>query len=52
MNNNPYQILHLDEDATYEEIKERYRQLTRYLHPDKQPIENYEATTVLFEQID
>lgn len=52
MSNNPYEILHLEEDATYDEIKERYRHLTRSLHPDKQPLENYQMTKKLFEQID
>ena len=52
MSKNPYQILHLEEDASYEEIKERYRHLTRSLHPDKQPLENYQATKKLFEEID
>ena len=49
---NPYEILHLGEDASYSEIKERYRHLTRYLHPDKQPLENYQHTKKLFEEID
>jgi DnaJ homolog subfamily C member 9 len=52
MSINPYEILHLEEDATYDEIKERYRHLTRSLHPDKQPLENYQITKRLFEQID
>jgi DnaJ-class molecular chaperone len=52
MSKNPYEILHLEEDATYDEIKERYRHLTRSLHPDKQPLENYQITKRLFEQID
>lgn len=52
MSKNPYEILHLEEDASYEDIKERYRHLTRTLHPDKQPVENYLITKKLFEQID
>ena len=44
MSKNPYEILQLEEDATYDEIKERYRHLTRNLHPDKQPLENYQAS--------
>lgn len=38
MNKNPYEILHLEEDASYDDIKDRYRHLTRTLHPDKQPV--------------
>ncbi len=52
MSRSPYEILHLEEDATYDEIKERYRHLTKNLHPDKQPLENYQITKKLFEQID
>ena len=52
MSKNPYEILHLEEDASYDEIKERYRHLTRNLHPDKQPLENYQASKQIFEQVD
>lgn len=52
MSRNPYEILHLEEDASYDEIKERYRHLTKNLHPDKQSLENYQITKKLFEQID
>lgn len=52
MNNNPYEILHLSEDATYDEIKERYRHLTIHLHPDKQPLANYQLAHKHFKEID
>lgn len=52
MNQNPYHILHLDEDATYEEIRERYKHLTKNLHPDKQPLENYQMAKKHFELVD
>jgi len=48
MSKNPYEILHLDEDASFNEIKERYLHLQKNLHPDKQPLENYEMTKKLF----
>jgi DnaJ-class molecular chaperone len=38
MNQNPYSILNISEDATYEEIKDSYLHLSRNLHPDKQPL--------------
>ncbi|GLB40319.1 putative dnaJ molecular chaperone homology domain [Lyophyllum shimeji] len=34
---NPYDILDIDESATQEEIKKRYRQLSLFIHPDKTP---------------
>ncbi|KIM73283.1 hypothetical protein PILCRDRAFT_829292 [Piloderma croceum F 1598] len=34
---NPYDILDIDETATPEEIKRRYRQLSLFIHPDKTP---------------
>ncbi|KAH9935243.1 DnaJ domain-containing protein [Amylocystis lapponica] len=34
---NPYEILDLTEDATPEEIKKKYRQLSLFIHPDKAP---------------
>jgi len=34
---NPYDILDIDEMATPEEIKRRYRQLSLFIHPDKTP---------------
>jgi DnaJ family protein C protein 8 len=34
---NPYDILDIDELATPEEIKRRYRQLSLFIHPDKTP---------------
>ncbi|KAI0694627.1 DnaJ-domain-containing protein [Cytidiella melzeri] len=34
---NPYEILDLDESATAEEIKRKYRQLSLFIHPDKTP---------------
>ncbi|KII85046.1 hypothetical protein PLICRDRAFT_116852 [Plicaturopsis crispa FD-325 SS-3] len=34
---NPYDILDIDEHATPEEIKRRYRQLSLFIHPDKTP---------------
>ncbi|KAL5525960.1 hypothetical protein ACEPAG_7298 [Sanghuangporus baumii] len=32
---NPYEILDIDETATPEQIKRRYRQLSLFIHPDK-----------------
>jgi len=32
---NPYDILDLDEEATAEEIKKKYRSLSLFIHPDK-----------------
>ena len=49
---NPYNILHLHEDCTYEELKDRYRHLSRALHPDKQPPGNYELAQKHFKEID
>jgi len=34
---NPYEILDLDETATPEAIKKKYRQLSLFIHPDKTP---------------
>jgi len=34
---NPYDILDIEESATQEEIKRRYRQLSLFIHPDKTP---------------
>ncbi|KAF9644888.1 DnaJ-domain-containing protein [Thelephora ganbajun] len=32
---NPYDIIDIDESATVEEVKKRYRQLSLFIHPDK-----------------
>ncbi|KAJ3893216.1 DnaJ-domain-containing protein [Lentinula edodes] len=34
---NPYDILDLDETATQDDIKKKYRQLSLFIHPDKTP---------------
>jgi len=34
---NPYEILDISEEATPEEIKKKYRQLSLFIHPDKTP---------------
>ncbi|KAG6813947.1 hypothetical protein H0H92_005202 [Tricholoma furcatifolium] len=34
---NPYDILDIDERATPEEVKRRYKQLSLFIHPDKTP---------------
>ncbi|KAI0359861.1 DnaJ-domain-containing protein [Trametes cingulata] len=34
---NPYEILDINEDATPEEIKKKYRHLSLFIHPDKAP---------------
>jgi len=34
---NPYDIIDIEETATAEEIKRRYRQLSLFIHPDKTP---------------
>ncbi|KAI0926100.1 hypothetical protein AcW1_008359 [Taiwanofungus camphoratus] len=34
---NPYEILDINEDASPEDIKKKYRQLSLFIHPDKTP---------------
>ncbi|KAI0671735.1 hypothetical protein C8Q78DRAFT_1030633 [Trametes maxima] len=34
---NPYEVLDITEEATPEEIKKKYRQLSLFIHPDKAP---------------
>ncbi|KZT00790.1 DnaJ-domain-containing protein [Laetiporus sulphureus 93-53] len=34
---NPYEVLDVTEDATPEDIKKKYRQLSLFIHPDKTP---------------
>lgn len=34
---NPYEILDINDDASPEEIKKKYRQLSLFIHPDKTP---------------
>ncbi|PCH42410.1 chaperone regulator [Wolfiporia cocos MD-104 SS10] len=34
---NPYEILNVTEDASPEDIKKKYRQLSLFIHPDKTP---------------
>ncbi|GBE88382.1 J domain-containing protein [Sparassis crispa] len=34
---NPYEILDITEDATPEDVKKKYRQLSLFIHPDKTP---------------
>ena len=41
MSKDPYKVLELPEEASFEQIKDRYRHLSKHLHPDKQPLENY-----------
>lgn len=48
----PYRVLELPEEATFEQIKDRYRHLSKFLHPDKQPLENYQMAQENFKQID
>ena len=48
---NPYEVLHLSEEASYEEIKSRYKHLTKLIHPDKQP-HNRLLATKHFEEIE
>jgi DnaJ-class molecular chaperone len=52
MNKNPYSILNISEDASKDEIKNSYIHLSRNLHPDKQPLENYQMAKEHFETID
>ena len=52
MEYNPYEILQLPQDATIDEIKERYRHLSLHLHPDKQPLANYQVANQYFLEID
>ena len=52
MNKDPYKVLELPEDASFDQIKDRYRHLSKLLHPDKQPLENYQMAQEQFKQID
>ena len=49
--NNPYSILHLPEEATFEEIKNKYKHLSMGLHPDKQVLANYQMAKKEWEKI-
>ncbi|CAD8158513.1 unnamed protein product [Paramecium octaurelia] len=49
---NPYQSLGLPEDASFSQIKEQYRELSKVFHPDKQSQENYNLSVETFEKID
>ncbi|CAD8153219.1 unnamed protein product [Paramecium pentaurelia] len=49
---NPYQSLGLPENATFSQIKEQYRELSKVFHPDKQSQENYNLSVETFEKID
>ena len=43
MNNyNPFLVLGLDDRSDINQVKERYRELSKVFHPDKQPASNYE----------
>ena len=44
----PYRVLGLDKEASDEEIKKRYRQLLRKLHPDTAEME---GTSFLFQMV-
>ena len=48
MSKDPFKVLELPEDATFENIKDRYRHLSKFLHPDKQPLENYQMAQQKF----
>ena len=45
---NPYHVLGLSEKADANQIKERYRELSKVFHPDKQTAGNYELAKVKF----
>ena len=34
---NPYEVMNLSQDATEDEIKERFKKVLKVLHPDKCP---------------
>jgi curved DNA-binding protein CbpA len=47
---NPYQLLHVTEDATDEEIRKSYLQLVKLYTPDKHP-QQFEAIRAAYEKI-
>ena len=49
---NPYELLNLPINADPKKIKERYYQLSKVFHPDKQPTEMYEYTKQYFEKVE
>ncbi|XP_006010208.1 dnaJ homolog subfamily C member 8 [Latimeria chalumnae] len=50
-NLNPFEVLQLDPEATEEEIKKRFRQLSILVHPDKNQ-DNAETAQKAFEAVD
>lgn len=49
-NLNPFEVLQIDPYATIEEIKRKYKKLSIYVHPDKNPNEK-ERAQVAFEAV-
>ncbi|CBK25424.2 uncharacterized protein [Blastocystis hominis] len=47
-----YAILGLSRDASFEEIKKQYRNLSRQFHPDKQSVEHQDFANEFFQRID
>lgn len=45
---NPYKIMELEPTATNDEVKERYRELVKILHPDKS---GSNSTNTLFQMV-
>lgn len=48
----PYELLNVSPEASFKEVKERYFQLSRVFHPDKQAAHLYKEARKQFEQID
>lgn len=48
----PFEILQISEEATNDEIRERYLFMSKTFHPDKQPLENWTTTKKYFEKVD
>lgn len=49
-NLNPFQVLQIDPYASIEEIKRKYRKLSTYVHPDKNPNDK-ERAEIAFEAV-
>jgi DnaJ-class molecular chaperone len=47
---NPFQVLQIDPYASIEEVKRKYRKLSTYVHPDKNPNDK-ERAEIAFEAV-